>query len=105
MRTPDGALRSKSHAEWKRDKDAAEAAAAKAKQQPTHQPDAWETLCGQLRNHGSTHSQRAAFNETYERGVSAGLSWQEIYRNLAALRKQYETTTVPMSPSVKSRGF
>lgn len=97
VKNADGSFRSKTPAEQARDREAAE-----RQSQPTRQaePDAWETLCIQLCNYGSRHSQKAAMKETFDRGVANGKSFREIYGEMNQLRKQYEFSHAPLAPSV-----
>jgi hypothetical protein len=67
-----------------------------AYQEPGKQPtkndapvDAWEIMAKNLLNHG-THSQQAAFRETYDHAVAQGKSWREIYSDMSRLRNSYE---------------
>ena len=101
VKNADGSFRSKTVAEQRREQEAREAANAP----PTtrHEPDAWETLCNQLVNYGSRHSQKAAMQETYDLGVQNGKSWREIYVEMNRLKNQYEFSPAPLAPSVKAR--
>ncbi len=100
----DGSYRNKTATEQRQDMEAAE----KAKQTPairTEPKEAWEELCNQLKNYGTYHSQRAAMNETYDRGVANGKSFREIYAEMNQLRKQYEFSPAPLAPSIKARSI
>ncbi len=103
VQNSDGSWRSKTAQEQARDQEAREAANAT----PTtrHEPDAWETLCNQLVNYGSRHSQKAAMRETYDLGVQNGKSWREIYTEMNRLKNQYEFSPAPMAPSIKARSI
>jgi hypothetical protein len=100
----DGSYRSKTYAEQKAEREAAE----RAKSTPApaqREPDAWESLCDQLKNYGTHHSQRAAMQETFDRGVANGKSFREIYAELTSLKKQYEFSPAPLAPSIKARSI
>jgi len=105
VKNADGSFRSKTPAEQRRDMEAAERAKAQPATPATHTETAWETLCNQLRDYGTHHSQRAAMRETYDRGIANGKSWREIYVEMNQLRKQYEFSRAPMAPSIKARSM
>src|SRR5207245_1783669 len=105
VQNSDGSYRSKTVAEQRREQEAREAANAAQTTQAQHQPDAWETLCDQLCNYGSRHSQKAAMRETYDLGVANGKSFREIYVEMNRLKNQYEFSPAPMSPSIKARSI
>jgi hypothetical protein len=88
VKMADGSYRSKTYAEQKRDRDAAEA----AKSTPAKEKgpaNAWETVCNELLRFG-THSAQANMRELYDRGVQQGKSFRQIYADMNALKASYE---------------
>ncbi len=76
---------------WKklrREREERESASPTSAQQ-TGPVDAWETLCNQLLNFG-THGQQAAMRAEFDRGISQGKSFREIYTQLNALKTSYQ---------------
>jgi len=104
VKNADGSYRSKAVAEQRRDAEAVERAKSQP-HTPQAEPTAWETLCNQLRDYGTRHSQRAAMRETYDRGIANGKSWREIYSEMTLLKRQYETTHSSFVPSINARNI